>query len=217
MASKSTSHPLEVTSSMAANSTMVATKNAINSSLNNTQTTLAQNSTTTAADFANPPPLSSTRLLIDDGTTHPSLTGVEWVSAVDAVVANGPPPQPPPPAQCFKNLPPSEARLVLGTNFTCAEIGDWNTAAMAQKMPASWPDELRRLCQLFLNDVRQQCAERIRPPLTTYQMVGAVETFYHTFAYAVNARASSTQEVIDFFQQQLLRYAVEVRLEDAIS
>lgn len=77
-------------------------------------------------------------------------------------------------------------------------------------MPESWSDDLRRLCMLFLTDLQQHCAEHFKqPPLTNYQLLAAVEIFFYAFKYAVHARASNAQEVVDFFQEQLLRYAVE--------
>lgn len=74
-------------------------------------------------------------------------------------------------------------------------------------MTACWSNDLKRLCLMLLGDVRQYC----QSTFSNYQLLAAVELFFYTFKYAVNSKVANTQETVDFFQEQLLKYAVEVR------
>lgn len=73
-------------------------------------------------------------------------------------------------------------------------------------MTVSWSNDLKRLCLMLLDDVRQYC----QPTFSNYQLLAAIEIFFYTFKYAVNSKVANTQETVDFFQEQLLKYAVEV-------
>lgn len=73
-------------------------------------------------------------------------------------------------------------------------------------MSANWNNNVKQLCLMLLADVREYC----QPKFSNYQLLAAVELFFYTFKYAVNTKLANTQETVEFFQEQLLKYAVEV-------
>lgn len=77
-------------------------------------------------------------------------------------------------------------------------------------MTARWDDDCKWLCVTLLNDVRLYCDDNLS--FNNFKLLAAVEMFFFTLKYIINSRTANTQDAIDFFEEQLLRYSVEVRL-----
>lgn len=76
-------------------------------------------------------------------------------------------------------------------------------------MTARWDEDCKWLCLSMLDDVRRYCERKLL--FKNFQLLAAVELFFFAFKYVVNSRTANTQETIAFFEEQLLRYAVEVK------
>lgn len=66
------------------------------------------------------------------------------------------------------------------------------------------------LCFSILDEVRTVCIDDFH--FTNFKTMSAVEVFFRTFNYFVNSKMANTSALIEFFQEQILMYAVEVRI-----
>lgn len=72
-----------------------------------------------------------------------------------------------------------------------------------------WPEKSQKICLALLKDVQQYCQEN---NLKNTKEIVMAEIFYESFKYFVNSKISNQKNLIEFFQEQTLRYAVDVRM-----
>lgn len=75
-------------------------------------------------------------------------------------------------------------------------------------MPDHWNKAIKKICLTLLKDVKMFSSEQNH---SNYQTLAALEMFFYTFKYFVGFKTTTMEELISFFQEQMLRYLVEVR------
>lgn len=76
-------------------------------------------------------------------------------------------------------------------------------------MPAHWSPTMRQIGTAAIHDIFDHL-DRQRPPFKSLQKLAAAEIFFYTLKFFVNTKIVDAKETVDFFEEQLLRYAVEV-------
>lgn len=81
--------------------------------------------------------------------------------------------------------------------------------ASVEKMPLYWSDPVKQIATSMIYDVIQ-CFRNREPAFKSLKILTAAELFFNTLKFFLNTKVADTKQVIDFFEEQLLRYAVEV-------
>lgn len=120
--------------------------------------------------------------------------------------------------------------IVINQNFTCADIFDWNNEIVRKYFfcdvylqyllnitylderlcSPQWTSITGNLCFKILDEVRSVCIDDFH--FTIFKTMSAVEVFFRTFKFFVNSKTSNISALIEFGQEQILLYAVEVRI-----
>lgn len=75
-------------------------------------------------------------------------------------------------------------------------------------IPLKWPEKTRKICLALLKDVQQFCHEN---NLKNYKQLAVMDIFHVSFQYFINSKISNHMDLIEFFQEQTLRYAIDVK------
>lgn len=72
-------------------------------------------------------------------------------------------------------------------------------------MPTYWTEAIRKVGSAMIHDVFDNL-----PTFKNVQKLAAAEIFFYTLKFFVNTKIADPKELVDFFEEQLLRYSVEV-------
>lgn len=85
-----------------------------------------------------------------------------------------------------------------------------NILYLDERLSAEWTQIAKKLCFSTLDEVRSVCLDDFH--FTIFKTMSAVEVFFHTFQFFVNSKVTNSSALIEFAQEQVLLYAVEVRI-----
>lgn len=113
--------------------------------------------------------------------------------------------------------------VVLQNTFDCDDICERNRERLGTlefdlksantknntKMPAEWPKSIRDIGAAMIDDVFRYVDDQ-DTKFNNVQKLSVAEIFLNTLKFFVNTKTADARETVDFFEEQLLRYAVEV-------
>lgn len=77
-------------------------------------------------------------------------------------------------------------------------------------MPTYWSPGMQKIGATAMFDVLDHLQQQPLFTFSSIQKLAACEIFFYTLKFFVNTKIANAQETVDFFEEQLMRYAVEV-------
>lgn len=72
----------------------------------------------------------------------------------------------------------------------------------------AWSEKTKKIYLSLMKDIQTYCSEQ---HLNHLKELAVLEIFSASFKYFVNSRIATNKDLIEFFQEQTLRYAVDVK------